>query len=279
MCRAQPHRTTRRRVLALALSSLLAVTGTCAQDIAAPAADQSVMARAADMVYARELERARVKRSLDVDKAQVAMARRVGSPMMAYAATFAPVAAPWSWALHVETRDEPVAYCLPGGKIMLSTGLVDRMKLTPGELAVVLAHVIAHALAGHDAATATARLAALPFAPDPNRRALQLADILGKIMLNDPHDKEIERETDAMALEFMARAGMDPEPAVETWRKIARAGGATPPGFLSLHPTWPGRIDEIEAQIAPLLPLFEQAKAEIAARPRQPPVRSRPGLN
>ena len=279
MRHAERQQTSRLPVLALALAAQLAMTGAYSQNAATPSADETIMNRAADLAYARELERARVKRTLDANAAQVTTARRVAAPLMTYAATLAPVAASWSWAVHVETRDEPIAYCLPGGKVILSTGLVDRMKLTPGEVAVVLAHAIAHALAGHDAATATARLAALPAAPDPNRRILQLADILGNVILNDVHGKETERETDALALELMARATVDPEPAVETWRKIARSGGATPPGFLSLHPTWPGRIDEIEAQIPSVLPLFEQAKAEMAARPRQPPVRTRSGLN
>ena len=59
----------------------------------------------------------------------------------------------------------------------------------------------------------------------------------------------------------------------------SRAGGATPPGFLALHPTWAGRVEEIEAQIPAILPLYEQARTEQAARPRPPPVRMRPGLN
>ena len=110
-----------------------------------------------------------------------------------------------------------------------------------------MAHVIAHALTGRDAATAGARLASLKESPDPNRRVLQLADILGEMMTSEPRGKEQEREVDAIALELMARAGLDPEPTVEAWRKIARAGGAAPPGFLSLHPTWPGRLEELEA--------------------------------
>src|SRR4029077_20500992 len=112
---------------------------------------------------------------------------------------------------------------------------------------------------------------------DPNRRILQLADILGKLILDTPHDQVTERAIDSLTLEFMARAGVNPEPAVEAWRKIAHAGGATQPGFLALHPVWSGRIEEIQAQIPAILPLYEQARAEQAARPRAPPVRTRPG--
>jgi predicted Zn-dependent protease len=162
---------------------------------------------------------------------------------------------------------------------MLSTALVDRTRLTLPELAVVIAHAIAHALSGHDVESAVAQLARLPESPDPNRRALQLADLLARLTFATPNDKATEQAVDLLTLEFMARAGVDPEPAPEAWRKIARAGGATPPGFLALHPMWPGRIEEIEAQMPAVLPLYEQAKAGIAARGRMPPVRTRPGGN
>jgi len=257
---------------------MLAASAGSAQDAKAPAIDPAIVERAADLLYTRELDRARTKRTLDAKHEQFLLARRTSTLLMTYASTL-PAAAGWSWAIHVDARDDPIAYCLPGGRIMLSSGLFERTKLTGPELAAVLAHVIAHAVAGDDVALAAQRFAALPESPDPNRQALQLADILGKIVLTEPHDKAAERETDAMALELMARAGVDPEPTVEAWRKIARAGGATAPAFLALHPTSPGRIDEIEAQIPSILPLYEQARAEQAARPRMPPVRTRPGLN
>lgn len=264
---------------AFAAALLLTSAGSRAEDAKTPPVDPAVMNRAGEIVYSRELDRARAGRTLDTNAAQLASARRISAPLITYAASFAPEAATWTWAVHVETRDDAVAYCLPGGKIMLSTGLVDRVRLTPPELAVVLAHVIAHALSGDDAAAAAASLGALRASPDPNRRLLQLAELLGKIVLGEPHDKASERTTDAITLEFMARSAVNPEPAVEAWRKIARAGGTAPPAFLALHPTWPGRVEEIEAQIPAILPLYEQARAELAARPKLPPVRTRPGLN
>ena len=266
-------------VAALAAIVLMHATSSDAQDAKPPAVDPAIMNQAGEIAYARELGRARASRTLDTNKEQLASARRMSTLLIAYASTMAPEAASWVWALHVETREEPVAYCFPGGKILLSTGLVDRTKLNPDELAVVLAHVIAHALAGDDAARAAAGLATMRETPDPNRRILQLADLLGKIVPSQPFDKDTEREADSVTLEFMARSGVNPEPAVEAWRKIARQGGATAPGFLALHPTWPGRIEAIEAQIPAILPLYEQARAEQAARPRRRPMRTRPGLD
>ena len=254
---------------------MVLATGVGADDSKLPALDPALMNEAAQVAFEREAARAQAKRTLDRNREQLRVVRHAAAYLIAYAPKVVPAAAGWSWTVHVETREEPVAWCLPGGKIMLSTGLVDRAKLTPAEIGVVLAHVIAHALAGRDEAIAAARLAAQREFPDPNRRILQLADILGDIALSERHGKEAEREADAFALELMARAGLDPESAVEAWRKIARAGGATPPGFLSLHATWPGRLEEIEALIPQVQPLYEQARAEQAAQPRPPPVRTR----
>lgn len=280
----RPHRPfvpRRRSVVRVAFASaLFPLAGRGhAQSANAAAVTPEIMNLAAELLFARELQRARTKRTLDMGRSTLAMARRASPLLIKAAPTLLPAAAKWSWALEVEAREEPVAYCLPGGKIMLSTALVDRTRLTPDELTVVLAHAIAHALSGHDAIEATARLAEMRESPDPNRRVLQLADILGKLVLATPHGMATERMVDTMTLEFLARAGANPEPAAEAWRKIARAGGATPPGFLALHPVWSGRIEEIEAQIPAILPLYEQAKAEQAARPRAPPVRMRPRGN
>lgn len=266
----------RRSVLAAALAACvpLAARG---QQPAPPAATMEMVNLASEVLYARELERARAKRALDMDRSKLRTARHAAQLLIEAAPTITPAAAGWSWQVDVETRDEPIAYCLPGGKVMLSTGLVDRMRLTPGEVAVLVGHVIAHALAGHDAKEAIARVGAMRESPDPNRRILQLVDALSRLVFATPRDMATEKATDSLALEYLARAGIDPEPTAEAWRKVARGGGTTPPAFLALHPMWSGRIEEIEAQIPAVLPLYEQAKAEQAARPRAPPVRTRPG--
>jgi Zn-dependent protease with chaperone function len=267
------------RVFGTALLALLAPQAALGQPSPAPATSSEIVVRAADIAFTRYLDRARAKRTLDDDRRKVAMVRRAATLLIAYAPSFEPKTTGWRWTIHLETRDDPMAFCLPGGSIMLSTGLIDRTRLTADELPVVIAHVMAHAMSGHEADLALRRLAAMPEAPDPNRRLLQLADLLLDAAQSAPHARDVERETDALALELMARAGVDPRSAPEAWRKIARAGGATPPGFLALHATWPGRIEEIEKALLPLLPLYEQAQAVFASRPRAPPVRPRSGVD
>ncbi len=271
-----PFAAGRRSVLAAALAACAPLAAR-AQPSSTPAATMEMVELASELVYARELARARAKRTLDTDRSKLRAARYAVQLLIGAAPMIAPAAAKWSWEVDVETREEPIAYCLPGGKVMLSTGLVDRMRLTPEEMAVLVGHAIAHALAGHDAGEALVRVGAMRESPDPNRRILQLVDALSKLVFETPHDRATEQATDSLALEYLARAGVDPAPSADAWRKVARAGGATPPAFLALHPVWSGRIEEIEAQIPAVLPLYEQAKAEQASRPRAPPVRTRPG--
>jgi predicted Zn-dependent protease len=265
----------RRTVLSAVIAASCGPLAARGQQTPAPAATPEMVNLAAEVLYSRELERARAKRALDTDRSKLRAVRRAALQLIDAAPQIAPDAARWSWVVDVETREEPIAYCLPGGKIMVSTALVDRLHLTPGELAVVIAHAIAHALTGQDAAEAIARVGTMPDSPDPNRRILQLVDILSKLVFATPHDMATERSVDTLSLEYVARAGLDPEPAVEAWRKVARAGGTAPPSFLALHPVWRGRIEEIQAQIPAILPLYEQAKAEQASRPRPPAVRMR----
>ena len=84
----------------------------------ADAVTPELMNLAAELFFGRELARARAKRTLDVDRSKVAMVRRSSLLLIEGAPLILPEAAKWSWVVAVETREEPIAYCLPGGKIM-----------------------------------------------------------------------------------------------------------------------------------------------------------------
>jgi Zn-dependent protease with chaperone function len=282
------HRAARRTsliraiVVALAATLLLPAAASRAEDTKAAGMDPALMTYASELAFAREVARVRAKRGLDRNNDLLRTARRATNTLLTYAPRIAPESASWSWEVHVETREEPVAWCMPGGKVMVSTGLVDRARLTPPEVVVIVAHAIAHALAGHDAAVAAARFAGRRESPDPNRQVLQLAEILMTTITTEPHAMEAEREADALAFELMARTGLDPAPAVEAWRKIARAGGATPPGFLSLHEVWRGRIEEIDARVPAWVPIYDAERKEQEARReedlrKEREARARPG--
>ena len=233
-----------------------------------PKIDPAVLGRAADLVYSRDLTHARTAKALNVDPALLSRTRRAVEPLVSYAPDVLPAAAHWSWIVSVETRPDAIAFCLPAGQILVTSALFDRVKLTDAEFAAVIAHVIAHALIGRDANDAVAayqrtRGTATPD-PDVNRAAVQLAEALASLMASDHYDAAAEKAADTVALELMARSGIDPGVAAGAWRKVAAAGGSSAQGLAALHPAGNERIAAIEAQVPGMMPLYQKA---LAARP------------
>ena len=224
------------------------------------------MLRAADLVYNRDAQRARAANSVDEYSETARRIQRIARKLILQANRANPNM-PLTLAITVENEALPVAYCLPGGKIIASNALVDRMRLTDDELAAVLAHAIGHAIAGHDADEAALRLARKPggISADPNRTVLNLADILAELVHNQPHTADAERVADSISLDLLLRARIDPRAAPDAWLKVARAGGAVPPAFLVLNPTWPSRVDELSASIPAATAAYQAAIAPPAA--------------
>jgi predicted Zn-dependent protease len=225
--------------------------------------------RAAKLVYDSDVAYARAANSID-ETSDASLRIQAAAQRLVSQVNRANPGMPWSLALSVQNASMPVAYCLPGGKIIASNALVDRMRLTDAELAVLLAHAMGHAIAGHDANQAIARLWRMPdgVAADPNRTVLNLAEILADIVHRDPHSAEAERVADSISLDLLQRAGYDPHAAPEAWRKVARAGGTVPPSFLPLNPVWSTRIDDLDASVPAAIRAYQ---ASLVPPPPAPP--------
>ena len=273
-----------RRWRCLAAGMLLGTTIAHAQTPAATTPDTSVdpvlMGRAADILYSRQLASLRAAQLLDTDRAALGRARRVGDRLLPRVTAVVPPGVRWSARLSLETRNEPVALCLPNGSVLVSTGLLQ-LPLDDAELAAILAHVIAHQVNGdHARAAARAyRQRREGVDPDANRAAVELADILGKLVGSPHDDAAAEKAADALALELLARSGVNPAAAARAWRKVVQAGDASAPALLALHPTPPERIADLEALAAQLAPVYEQALADAAAAPPPPPPETRPSTS
>lgn len=161
----------------------------------------------------------------------------------------------FDWEFTLLERDEANAFCLPGGKIVVFTGLLDVAR-TDDELATVIGHEVAHAVGEHGAErifreqlTNRAVLAASgAFADDPVRFQ-QVAGLLGagaQVGLSLPWGRAQESESDRIGLVYMARAGYDPAAAITFWQRMDEAaGGRRPPEYLSTHPSGQTRIRQI----------------------------------
>ena len=175
----------------------------------------------------------------------------------------------YDWEFHVIDNDRAInAFCLPGGKIFVYSGLLKQVK-SEDELAVIMAHEVAHALARHGAERATlemgARLGGALLQLALGDEDPRIADIAGRVWgyganlgLMLPYSRKHEYEADAIGLALMAKAGYNPQAAVTFWEGMRRAGGAKPVlAFLSTHPTDEKRVARIRKDIEAM----EQGKA------------------
>jgi predicted Zn-dependent protease len=163
----------------------------------------------------------------------------------------------YNWEFNT-VKDKTVnAWCMPGGKVVVYTGLLS---VTQDEtsLAVVLGHEIAHAVARHGNERMSQQLltqaggVALSVALSNKSAETQnmfmaaygVGSTVGIIL---PYSRAHESEADKLGLVFMAMAGYNPQQAISFWQRMSKIGGSKPPELLSTHPSDETRIKDIEA--------------------------------
>jgi len=155
------------------------------------------------------------------------------------------------WRVTLIRKNVANAYCLPGGKIVVYTGILPLTENDAG-LATVLGHEVSHATAEHAAErierehlteVAAAIIAGgVAFTPGQYARVVALIDAGASL----PFSRSQESEADHIGLVYMARAGYDPHQALAFWKRMARASkGKEPPEFLSDHPSDAHRVERI----------------------------------
>jgi predicted Zn-dependent protease len=168
--------------------------------------------------------------------------------------------ADYRWEFNLVESKDVNAWCMPGGKVVVYTGILPVCRDETG-LAVVMGHEIAHAVAGHGSERMSQQLvaqmggAALSVAlqnkPDQTRAlwlgAFGVSAQYGVLL---PFSRTQESEADRLGLVFMSMAGYDPHLAVTFWQRMADAQtGGAPPEILSTHPSDERRIRDIEAHL------------------------------
>jgi len=175
----------------------------------------------------------------------------------------------YKWEFNLVDDKEVNAWAMPGGKVVVYTGILPVTRDEEG-LAVVMGHEIAHAIANHGNERMSQGLLvqmggvalsiALAEKPSETRQLFMAAFGLGStvgVML--PFSRLHESEADHLGLIFMAMAGYDPRGAVDFWKRMAsQKGGASPPEFLSTHPADETRIRNIEKLIPEALKYYKQ---------------------
>lgn len=222
---------------------------------------------AATQQYSQMLTQARAKKALAPDNhPQLLRLRAIAQRLVPFATQWNPRARDWRWEINLIGSPQINAFCMPGGKIAFYTGILDQLKLSDDEAAMVMGHEMAHALREH----ARAQMAKSQATNIGLRLGAQLlgwgelgnaAASLGGQLLSLKFSRGDESDADLVGLELAARAGYDPQAAVSLWQKMGQAtGGKQGLAFLSTHPSGPARIRELQDNVPKVHSLYLAAR-------------------
>ncbi len=162
----------------------------------------------------------------------------------------------YKWEFNVVDSKDVNAWCMPGGKVVVYTGILPLTKDDAG-LAVVMGHEIAHAIADHGNERMSQELAIqaagiglqvfMQQKPQQTQQIFMSAFGVGSQLGMLGYSRQHELEADKLGLVFMAMAGYNPERAVSFWQEMSKVGGAKPPEFMSTHPSDERRIAQIQS--------------------------------
>jgi len=206
------------------------------------------------------------KSTLSTNAVQTAEVAEVGQKIAGAAETFmkengmAKDIANYKWEFNLVQDDKTVnAFCMPGGKIVVYTGILPVTQDKNG-LATVMSHEVAHAIANHGGERMSQELlvqaGGMGLAQITKSKPVLAQKILmqaygagSQVGILLPYSRSHESEADHIGLVLMARAGYDPKTAAAFWERMNTMGGATPPEFLSTHPATSRRISDINKEI------------------------------
>ena len=223
--------------------------------------DQAQAASA--QAYVQTLSEAQKQGKLSTDAALNARVKRIVDRLVVQAGNMYPPSREWEWSVAV--IDEPTlnAWCMPGGKMAIYTGIIQKLNLSDDEIGQIMGHEIAHAILGHGRermSRAIATQGGLQLGSVVAGRDLTGLAPVAEIALNLPNSRAGETEADRYGLELAARAGFDPNSVVSLWEKMNAASSGGPPKFLSTHPSAADRIETLRALVPQMMPLYQQAR-------------------
>ena len=227
--------------------------------------------RSAEKAYAQTIQEARARNLLNRNPAQVQRVRGIAGRLTAVTGVFRPDAPGWRWESNVISSNDLNAWCMPGGKMAVYTGLMDKLALTDDELAAVMGHEIAHALrehgrekagqaAGVDLAATLGGVIGAYYGLDASI-GQGVVGAAGELAFMRPNSRGMEQEADRIGVELAARAGFDPLAAISLWEKMGRASGSGTPQWLSTHPSNETRLADLRVYAERVQPLYRAARA------------------
>lgn len=177
----------------------------------------------------------------------------------------------FKWEFKTIENEDPNAFCLPGGKVAVYTGIFKYAQNEAG-LATVVAHEIGHAIARHGGQRVSQAMAANVLMagvavvglgnmePEKRNTIMSLLGVGATVGVILPFSRAHETEADEIGLKLMSQAGYDPRESVNFWDRFSQAsGGKSPPAFLSTHPASDKRRDRLKEMLPEVMPLYESS--------------------
>lgn len=228
---------------------------------------ESALTQEAAQQYTSLLSQAKSQGALDTNTAQTQRVKAIAQRLIKQVGVFRPDASQWNWEVHVLNSDDVNAWCMPGGKIAVYTGLINQIKPSDAELAAVIGHEMAHALREHSREQVSQQMAAnmglsVLSAITGVGGAADMGSALTKVMFTLPNSRTHEVEADRIGVELAARAGYDPHAAVTLWQKMGALGGSSQPEFMSTHPSAASRTSDLTKIAAQMMPLYQKASGK-----------------
>ena len=222
--------------------------------------------KAAAQEYAKVIAAAQQKGTLDRNPQHVQRVRTIMSRMIPHTGAFRQDAPRWGWQVHVIQENQLNAWAMPGGKMVVYSGLIEKLRLSDDELAAIMGHEIAHSLREHARERVSREMATslgLSVAGAVfglGQIGQELANMVTQVTFTLPHSRTHEIEADRIGVELAARSGYDPHAAVSLWQKMLQAGGGGGPQFLSTHPSPENRLADLKVYADRVMPLYRQAR-------------------
>ena len=227
--------------------------------------EESAISQSAQ-AYTQTMNEYDQKGQLSKDRALIDRVNEITGRLIYEALIMRPDTRDWKWSMKVIDDPKTVnAWSMAGGRMALYTGLVEKIKPTDDELAQVLAHEIAHALAKHTAEKMSVAMAsslgliAVAVATD-NRNVAAGASAAALVAITLPNSRTAETEADQIGIELAAKAGYNPHAAVTLWQKMSKESGSSSFDFLSTHPSSGKRIERLDGVVPGVMQYYEEQK-------------------
>ena len=272
-CSSLSHAGRHRRLLLSALLGAVALPALAREgvevgkkSVAVGLIPAATVENGATQQYLQMMQEAAQQRALlPAEHPQTQRLRAIARRIIPFALPWNERARQWKWEVNLVASPQLNAFCMPGGKIAFFYGILEKLKLTDDEVAMIMGHEVAHALREH-ARERMGKSMATDGIIGLGSALLGLGD-LGRVVAGGVGEltkltfsRSDESEADLVGLELAARAGYNPSAGVSLWEKMNQAAKGAPPKWFSTHPPSKDRIKEIEQNIPKVQGLYERAE-------------------